>query len=168
MYAALRWQFDYEPNQDAVRVLVERILPQVRSQAPAAKLQLVGVNPPAWMRALANEHIEITGEVPDVTPYLARATVFVCPLRYGAGLKNKVLEALAMGVPVVATPLSVDGIKVVNGESAIVAPIETFADETARLLMDESLRERLSLKGRELIKAEYSWERTADRYERPL
>lgn len=158
--------FDYEPNQDAVRVLVEQILPQVRSQAPAAKLQLVGVNPPAWMGALANEHIEITGEVPDVTPYLARATVFVCPLRYGAGLKNKVLEALAMGVPVVATPLSVDGIKVRDGESAIVAPIERIADATAQLLRDKSLRQGLAQKGRELIEAQYTWERTADSYER--
>ena len=158
--------FDYEPNQDAVRVLAQQILPQVRSQAPAAKLQLVGVNPPAWMRALASDHIEVTGRVPDVTPYLARATVFVCPLRFGAGLKNKVLEALAMGIPVVATPLSVDGINVRDGDSAIVAPIERFADETVRLLMDESLRERLSFKGRELIEAQYTWERTADRYER--
>lgn len=158
--------FDYEPNQDAVRILVEQVLPQVRSQAPAAKLQLVGVNPPDWMRALANEHIEVTGPVPDVTPYLARATVFVCPLRYGAGLKNKVLEALAMGIPVVATPLSVDGISVVNGESAIVAHVENIADETAHLLREESLRERLSLKGRELIEAQYTWERTADSYER--
>lgn len=158
--------FAYEPNQDAVRVLVEQILPQVRAQRPAAKLQLVGVNPPDWMRALANDHIEVTGRVPDVTPFLARATVFVCPLRIGAGLKNKVLEALAMATPVVATPLSVDGIKVVNGESAIVSPVERIADETARLLMDESLRGRLSLKGQELIESEYTWERTADSYER--
>ena len=158
--------FDYAPNQDAVRVLVQQILPQVRLRAPAAKLQLVGVNPPDWMRALANDHIEVTGPVPDVTPYLARATIFVCPLQYGAGLKNKVLEALAMGIPVVASPLSVDGINVRDGESAIVAPIERFADETARLLRDQSLRERLSLKGRELIEAEYTWERTADSYER--
>ena len=158
--------FNYQPNQDAVRVLIQQILPQVRLRAPAAKLQLVGVNPPDWMRALANDHIKVTGAVPDVTPYLARATIFVCPLQYGAGLKNKVLEALAMGIPVVATPLSVDGIKARDGESAIVAPIERFADETARLLRDESLRERLSLKGRELVEAEYTWERTADSYER--
>ncbi len=158
--------FDYEPNQDAVRVLVKQILPQVRSRVPAAKLQLVGVNPPDWMRTLANDYIEVTGAVPDVTPYLARATVFVCPLRYGAGLKNKVLEALAMRTPVAATPLSVDGIKVRNGESAAVAPIEKIAEETARLLMDESLREGLAQKGRDLIEAHYTWERTADRYER--
>ena len=141
------------------------MLPQVRARIPEATLQLVGYNPPAWMRALANDHIEVTGAVPDVAPYLARASVFVCPLRIGAGLKNKVLEALAMGIPVLATPLSVDGINVVNGESAIIAPVDQFAAETARLLGDEALRNRLSLNGRALIEAEYSWEKTASSYE---
>ena len=158
--------YDYPPNQDAVRVLVERVLPRVREQTPQAKLQLVGVNPPDWMRALTNDHVEVTGPVPDVTPYLARATVFVCPLQIGAGMKYKVLEALAMGAPVVATPLSVDGIKVRNGESAIVAPVDRLAEETVHLLKDDALRRRLSVKGRQLIEAEYSWERAASSYER--
>ena len=158
--------YEYAPNQDAVRVLVEQVLPQVREHVPEARLQLVGLNPPEWMRALANDYIEVTGSVPDVKPYLARATVFVCPLRIGAGLKNKVLEALAMGIPVIATPLSVDGIQVQNGESAIVAPVDQIAAETARLLRDDALRDRLSRNGRALIEAEYSWERAADSYER--
>jgi len=158
--------YEYGPNQDAVRVLVERVLPQLREALPKARLQLVGLNPPDWMRALANDHIEVKGSVPDVKPYLARATVFVCPLRIGAGLKNKVLEALAMGIPVVATPLSLDGIRVQHGESAIIAPVDRIAEETLRLLRDDALRERISRNGRALIEAEYSWERTADRYER--
>jgi len=157
--------YEYPPNQDAARLLVERILPEVRAQAPAAKLQLVGVNPSEWMRALEDDHIEVTGPVPDVSPYLARATAFICPLRIGAGLKNKVLEALAMGAPVVATPLSVDGIKARNGETAIIAPVERMAQETIRLLKDDALRNRLSIKGRRLIEAEYSWEKTASSYE---
>lgn len=157
--------YDYAPNQDAVRVLVEQVLPQVHDKEPRAKLQLVGVNPPDWMRALANDHIEVSGHVPDVRPYLADATVFVCPLRIGAGLKNKVLEALAMGAPVVATPLSVDGINVQHGESAIIAPVNRIAAETLQLLRDDARRESLSRTGRALIEAEYSWERTADSYE---
>ncbi len=158
--------YEYPPNQDAVRLLVEKLLPQVRETLPGARLQLVGVNPPNWMRALRNDHIDVTGPVRDVRPFLARATVFACPLRMGAGLKNKVLEALAMGAPVVATPLSVEGINVQNGESAIVVPVDRFAEETLRLLRDDALRERLSLKGRALIETEYSWERTASSYER--
>ena len=157
--------YGYEPNQDAVRVLVERVLPAVREARPKTRLQLVGVNPPDWMRALASETIEVTGAVPDVAPYLARATVFVCPLRIGAGLKNKVLEALAMGIPVVATPLSVEGIDVRAGETAIIAPLELIAEKTIQLLEDAALRERLSATGRALIESKYSWAQTASRYE---
>lgn len=158
--------YDYAPNADAARVLVKQVLPQVREQEPSAKLQLVGVNPPAWMRALANDYIEVTGSVPDVRTYLGRAAVFVCPLRIGAGIKNKVLEALAMGIPVVATPLSVDGVNARDGEEAVIAPVDRIAAETLRLLRDDARRESLSLKGRALIDAEHSWERTADSYER--
>ena len=157
--------YGYAPNQDAVRLLVERILPAVREALPAARLQLVGVNPPDWMRELASDHLEVIGKVPDVAPYLAQATVFVCPLRIGAGLKNKVLEALALGIPVVATPLSVAGIDVKNGRSAIVAPVDRIAAATARLLKDETLRARLSVNGRDLIVNKYSWERAATSYE---
>ena len=158
--------YDYLPNQDAVRVLAHQVMPAVRRQIPQAKLQLVGRNPPAWMRGLANEHIEVTGAVADVQPYLARAAVFVCPLRIGAGLKNKVLEALAMGIPVAATPLSVDGIHVKHGESAWIADVEGLAAAVLRLLQDEGLRQRLSVNGRALIEAEYTWASAASRYER--
>ncbi|MCY4144969.1 MAG: glycosyltransferase family 4 protein [Chloroflexi bacterium] len=158
--------FAYAPNQDAARLLTAQVLPAVRAKLPETRLQLVGANPPGWMRALANEHIEVTGRVPDVAPYLARAAVFVCPLRIGAGLKNKVLEALAMGVAVVATPLSVDGIAVRHQESAWLAPGEQLAGAVIRLLGDAALRARLSQKGRELIEDGYTWARTADAYER--
>ncbi len=158
--------YDYLPNQDAVRVLAHQVMPAVRRQIPQARLQLVGKNPPAWMRALANEHIEVVGAVADVQPYLARATVFACPLRIGAGLKNKVLEALAMGIPVAATPLSVDGIHVKHGESAWIADVDGMAAAVLRLLRDEELRQRLSANGRALIEAEYTWAGVASRYER--
>ncbi len=160
--------YDYSPNQDAARLLIERILPQIRQQLPSARLQLVGVNPPDWLRALANEneHIEITGAVPDVIPYLANAAVFICPLRVGAGVKNKVLEALAMGIAVVATPLSIEGIAVQNGESAIIAPVEEIPAKTIQLLQDDNLRQDLARAGRRLIENQYSWRQTASSYEK--
>ena len=117
------------------------------------------------MRALSSDQIKVTGHVPDVKPYLEQASVFVCPLRVGAGLKNKILEALAMGIPVVATPLSVDGIAVRNGESAIVTAVDDIGQKTIELLNDSDLRERLSRNGRALIEARYSWEKTASSYE---
>ena len=158
--------FAYAPNQDAARLLIEQVLPAVREKLPEAQLQLVGANPPDWLRALANEHIEVTGRVPDVAPYLSGAGAFVCPLRIGAGLKNKVLEALAMGTPVAATQLSVDGIAVQHGESALIAPVDQLAEAVIRLLRDEALQAKLSQNGRQLIEAGYTWARTADAYER--
>ena len=159
--------YEYAPNQDAARVLAEQVLPRVRRERPDARLQLVGANPPAWLRDLAGDQIEVTGTVPEVAPYLARATVFVCPLRIGAGLKNKVLEALAMGIPVAATPLSLDGIAVRDGESALIAAeVEDIAAATIKLLGDSALRQRLSQGGRALVEAQYSWEQTAASYER--
>ena len=158
--------FDYAPNQEAARLLVTRLLPEIQREIPTASLQLVGANPPDWLRDCASERVEVTRRVPDVAPYLAAAAAFVCPLRRGAGLKNKVLEALAMGAPVVATPLSVDGIAVTQGESALIAPLDQLAAETIRLLRDEALQARLSRQGRRLIEARYTWTRTADSYRR--
>ncbi len=157
--------YEYPPNQDAVRALVDHILPRVREVIPEVRLQLVGNNPPDWMRDLTNEVIEVTGRVPDVQPYLAEGTVFVCPLRIGAGLKNKVLEALAMGIPVVATPLSVDGIDVTHQASAWVADVNDIAEGVIAVLQDTNLQQTLSHNGRILIESGYSWASTADQYE---
>ncbi|MCA9913404.1 MAG: glycosyltransferase, partial [Anaerolineae bacterium] len=157
--------YEYAPNVDAARLLVQEILPRVRQAIPDARLQLVGNAPPPELLALASDAVEITGRVPDVRPYLAQATAFVCPLRLGAGLKNKVLEALAMGIPVVATPLSVDGISVVHNESALVISLNEIATETVRLLDDVALQKTLSQNGRRLIETHYSWQGVANRYD---
>lgn len=158
--------FEYRPNQDAARLLIERIMPEIWRQKPGAQLQLVGNNPPEWMLNLADSRVLVTGRVPEVQPFLARATAFVCPLRMGAGQKNKVLEALAMGIPLVATPLSFDGISVEHGQSAIIAEAQDIAAAALHVLSDEALRQRLSRRGRELVEAEYTWEKTAASYER--
>ncbi|MDE2951685.1 MAG: glycosyltransferase family 4 protein [Chloroflexota bacterium] len=158
--------FEYRPNQDAARLLIERIMPEIWRQMPGAQLQLVGNDPPEWMLNLADRRILVTGRVPEVQPFLARATAFVCPLRMGAGQKNKALEALAMGIPLVATPLSVDGINVEHGQSAIIAEAKDIAAAALHVLRDEELRRRLSLRGRELVETEYTWQKTAASYER--
>ena len=156
--------YDYPPNLDAAMVLANEIFPQIQAQIPDAKLQIVGNAPPPELQAFASDAIDITGRVADVRPYLAQATAFVCPLRVGAGIKNKVLEALAMGLPTVATPLSVDGIAVTHDESVIVADIENMATETVRLMQNRDLQTRLSQAGRRIIEAHYSWASVAERY----
>ncbi|MCY4071655.1 MAG: glycosyltransferase family 4 protein [Chloroflexi bacterium] len=158
--------FEYRPNQDAARLLTERIMPEIWRHMPGAQLQLVGNNPPEWMLNLADSRVLVTGRVPEVQPFLTRATAFICPLRMGAGQKNKALEALAMGIPLVATPLSVEGINVEHGQSAIIAEVKDIAAAALHVLRDEGLRQRLSLRGRELVEAEYTWEKAASSYER--
>ena len=157
--------YDYAPNQDAARLLVGSIMPALWRDMPHLKLQFVGVNPPAWMRQIDDSRVEVTGHVPEVQPYLARATAFVCPLRIGAGLKNKLLEALAAGIPVIATPLAAAGIDVVDGESALLREPSDFAAGVTQLLQDTPLREKLSRQGRRLIERRYTWTRVADDYE---
>jgi glycosyltransferase involved in cell wall biosynthesis len=137
----------------------------VQARVPQVRLWLVGNAPTQEMKALASDAIRVTGRVPDVRPYLARASAFVSPLRLGAGIKNKVLEALAMGCPVVASPLSLDGIAVRDGEDALSTDGVGMVDSIVRLLQDKSLRERLSTNGRKLIEKRYSWDTVAQEYE---
>jgi glycosyltransferase involved in cell wall biosynthesis len=157
--------FLYAPNKDVAHHLATVVLPRVRQWVPNARLWLVGNEPSAEIQALANDHLTVTGYVPEVQPYLARATAFVSPLRLGSGIKNKVLEALAMGCPLVATPLSVDGIAVTDGHNALIADGDALIDATARLLEDAELRQKLSANGRALIEAQYSWMRVGQMYE---
>jgi len=157
--------YEYPPNVDAALVLAREILPTVHQHMPDVKLWLVGNAPPPEIQALASDTIEVTGRVPDVRPYLVEATVFVCPLRIGAGIKNKVLEAMAMGLPVVATPLSLDGIHAEPDESAVYAEVDGFAEAVLRLLRDEGWQRRLSDNGMALIQSQYSWGKAADLYE---
>lgn len=157
--------YEYAPNVDAALLLAREVLPAVRAQVPEAKLWLVGNAPTPEMQALASDHVIVTGRVDDVRPYLARATVFVCPLRFGAGIKNKVLEALAMGCPVLASPLSADGIDARDGQELALAAPEAFAERAVALLRDQAMRQVLATRGRSLIETRYNWGRVAEAYE---
>jgi glycosyltransferase involved in cell wall biosynthesis len=158
--------FDYPPNLDAALRLVRDIFPRVKQAVPAARLTLVGGNPPPALRAYARDDIEITGRVPDLRPYFECALVYVSPLRLGAGIKNKVLETLAMQTPVVATPLSCDGIPVEHGEHVLLATHDDeFVAQIVALLQDPALRARLAQNGRRLVEDQFTWQRVADLYE---
>jgi len=158
--------FEYAPNADAAVWLAREILPIVQKQNPATRLLLVGNNPPESVRMLASATIDVTGRVPDVRPYQDRALIFVCPLRFGAGIKNKVLEAMAMGKPLVGTRLSFDGIDLAEGTHALFGESAgELASAIVRLMRDEPLRHSMSIANRQFIEQRYTWQRVADQYE---
>ena len=146
--AAQRWStpvvvfhgsLHYEPNVDAAIFLVREIMPLVREQVGPVDVRLVGRRPVPEVLELAAPDVTIHADVPDLRPLVGDATVAVIPLRYGSGVKNKVLEAVALGVPTVVTPQAVAGLDLVEGEELLVAEgAGPLADAIVRLLTDEA------------------------------
>lgn len=159
--------YAYPPNLEAAYLLIKTILPRIHVHAPDLRVLIVGPNPPAKLRSLASPTVEVTGYVDDVSVLLRQSDCFVSPLHSGAGIRNKILEAMAAGVPVVATPLSCEGIDVDPGENVLLANSpEEFARTTLQLLKDTQLQRHVRLEGHRLVSNQYSWGRVADRYER--
>jgi sugar transferase (PEP-CTERM/EpsH1 system associated) len=149
---------DYRPNTDAVLHFAREIFPQVIRAHPNAVLMVVGMRPPPEITALAGRHVVITGAVPDVRPYLQRATVVVAPLRMGSGTRLKLLEAMAMGKAVVSTSLGAEGLAVERGTHLLIADESAaFAADVIRLLDDPSLAGSMGRAGRDLVEREYGW-----------
>jgi glycosyltransferase involved in cell wall biosynthesis len=153
---------NYAPNADAAVVLARDILPLVRKVVPAARLLIVGHSPGPDVVALQNSAgVTVTGFVDDVRPFLEQATVFAAPLRFGAGIQNKLLEALAMSVPVVATPLAADGLETANGirpPLEIADTNEQFASVLARQLVERAIDRRPAIEGRVFVEQHFTWE----------
>ncbi len=150
----------YYPNQDGVLYFAEQIWPLVRQAIPAARLLVVGTDPPAAIRALAegDSGITVTGAVPDVRPYVWDAAVCVVPLRMGGGTRLKIVEALAMAKAVVSTTVGCEGIDVTPGQTLEVADTPAaFAAATVALLRDPARRAALGQAGRALALAHYDW-----------
>lgn len=156
--------FDYQPNRDAATYLVYELFPEILSVRPDATLQIVGRNPPAEFSGRPG--IQITGFVEDIIPYYQEAEVFVCPMLSGAGVKNKILESLSTGLPVVSTPLGVRGLDhLVDGTHYISAINKReFVDSVLLLLDNQSLRDHLRSNSRDIIEKHYDWQPIVDSY----
>lgn len=157
---------DYVPNQAAVLYFVRDVLPRIWLELPDATFTIIGRNPTLAIRALARDsRIRVTGTVDDVRPFLAAASVVVCPMLEAGGIKNKLLEALAMGKAVVATPQAADGIDMHDGAELILARgAQAFSACCIDLLRDEQARIRLGANAR-VWAQQNSWTETAARYE---
>ncbi len=150
----------YFPNQQAVKFFAMEVLPLIQRQAPDAKFLIVGRRPSIGVQRLGDlDGVEVTGFVPDVRTYLARATVAVAPFAIAAGIQNKILEALASGLPVVATPRAVQGLSSQTREMVQTGEtVEELAAKTLSFLRDSAYAMQIGLEGRRRVSMEYSWE----------
>jgi glycosyltransferase involved in cell wall biosynthesis len=161
---------DYGPNDDATRFFVHEVLPRIREEEPACEFFAVGHSPSESLLALDGiEGVRVTGSVPDVRPYVREGRAFVCPLRYGTGMKNKILAAMAMRRPVLATSISLDGLWPEPEEHVLVADTpEELARQSLRLIRDDDLVERLCDAAQEWAEKNFSWSERAENLETEL
>lgn len=152
-------KMDYYPNFQAMLKFCQEVLPRIWEQRPQVRLTIVGNNPPPVVRALsADRRITVTGYVPDIRPYLSKAAIALAPLFVAAGVQNKVLEALAMGAPMVATPYACGSLQIENETHLLIAEEpQAFAEAVLKLLRNSQLAQSLGDTGRYYIEKHHSW-----------
>jgi glycosyltransferase involved in cell wall biosynthesis len=158
---------DFLPNYDAAIHFANDILPLVRKSHPEATFTIVGTNPlPEVLALSAIDGVEVTGRVEDLKPYIQRATMLVAPMRFGAGIKNKVLESMAVEKPVVTNSTGVEAMHPQVRELLCLADdAQAFADEVCALLDDPQRRHDLGKRGRQVMADVHSWDTAAEKYE---
>jgi hypothetical protein len=161
-------RMDYYPNQECMFQFCSRTLPLVRARRPKVRLFVVGADPSSAVRKLGElPGVTVTGSVPDVRPYLQRSALMVAPLNIARGTQNKILEAMASGVPVVVSRIAAGGVDAVAGEHFAVAstPGEQ-AQAILHILDDPAERRRLAVAGRERMLSHHAWDRSMQRLDR--
>jgi FkbM family methyltransferase len=150
----------HPPNADAVRWFVAEIFPRVKQQLPEVTFTVAGSHPPREILALQREDLRVTGYVPDLGPLFAKSRVFVAPLRFGAGVKGKILTSIVEGVPVVTTSIGDEGLDLANGQEAFIADDpEAFAARTVELYTNQALWESMATKAWDFIQRNFSFQK---------
>jgi len=154
---------DWPPNIDGATFFVREILPRIRQQNAAAHLLIVGSNPSqSLIHTLATPYVRFTGSVEDVRPYLRQARLVVVPLRIGGGTRLKILEAWALGKPVVSTTIGAEGLPIQDGTNiALADSAEAFAQRVIELLKDTPAAGQLGIAGRRVVEEVFGWDRVA-------
>jgi GT2 family glycosyltransferase len=153
--------FNHIPNVDGVMYFVKEMFPEIKKRLPGVRLYIVGSNPPHEVTSLQSSDIIVTGFVKDIAPYFENCRVFVAPLRYGAGIKGKVIHSMMKGLPVVATPIGAEGIieDMEEGKDILVADTsENFVEKVVSLYTDEKLWNVLSESPLHYVEENYSHE----------
>ena len=153
----------YAPCADGALWFCNQVLPRIRRVLGEVEVWIVGVSPPPEVVRLSGDGVHVTGRVEDVVPYYRRSAVSVVPLRAGGGTRLKILEAMALGRPVVSTSIGCEGLDVEDGRHLLIADDpECFAERTVRLLTDKALYRRLVTEARWLVEAKYDWDVIAE------
>lgn len=157
---------NYPPNVSAAVFLAEEVMPLVRAARPEATLVIVGRAPSAAVVELdVLDGIDVVGEVPEMSPWLSSSWAYVCPMLSGTGIKNKLLEALANGLPCIATPIATQGMSLKPGEDVLVAEeASSIAREVISVLANEDLARNIGEAGRRYVLANHSWEAVGRAY----
>ncbi len=157
---------DYAPNVDAAVYFVNEMLPEIRNSYPDTKFIIAGQRPVKKVLELAAEYVEVTGFVEDIAAMYNSASVVVAPLRFGAGTQNKVLEAMATGVPVVCSNIGFNGLGIQSGEGAFMhTDKQHFINQVLELLNSETLRAATGTAGKDVIHKHFGWDAIAKRLE---
>jgi len=150
------------PNVEGVAWFIEKVWPLLKRSLPKASFSVVGKRPPDKLRQLAESDpsIQIHGYAPDPMPYLQKCAAFIVPLRSGSGMRVKIVEAWARGLPIVSTTVGAEGLKYMDGENILIADgEENFAKAVERLLSDQELNHKLRSNGRRWVEQQYNWRR---------
>lgn len=152
-------RMDYYPNVDGVLHFIERIFPIIQKELPGVEFRIIGSNPRREIRQLARRPgITVTGHVPEVKPFLVDATVSIAPLRIARGTQNKILESMALGIPVVSSEQAAKGVQAVSGEHFLVASEpDEFAHKVIGVIQNVELQRKLSEAGRRQVEKTHSW-----------
>jgi polysaccharide biosynthesis protein PslH len=152
-------RMDYFPNQQAVQAFCRDTLPGLRARRPTVKFSIVGADPPEFIRDLAKlSGVTVTGSVPDVRPHVRSAALTVAPLQIARGTQNKILESMAMGVPVVCSPQASGGVDAVAGEHLEVASdADQWVAKVAALLDNKGRRQKFATAARARVVSNHSW-----------
>jgi glycosyltransferase involved in cell wall biosynthesis len=161
--------FHHHPNVDAMLYFFDEIYPLFRKKVEGIKIYIVGSNPPAAIQSLDSDNVIVTDYVPDVAPYFNHCRLSIAPLRYGAGVKGKVLLSMSCGVPVVASSVAAEGVPATQGRDCLIADTpHDFSDRILEVFHNETLWNRISENGRRLVADNYSFDAARSKIEELL
>lgn len=156
---------DWRPNQDGIQFFLSEMFPKIKEQFPQVTFTVVGRKPPDWLVRLSKAHagVTFTGTVDDVRPFIGQCAIYLVPLRIGGGSRLKILEALAMGKPVLSTTVGAEGLMLKDGEHLYLRDNpEHFAGTAVKMLTNLRPCQEMGLRGRQVVLEKYAWDGVAE------